>query len=209
MSMKTEVKANEIPPSQTEEKTVSPSVTTTEPPTERKKPGPKPKVKETSPTSDSTNGSKPAPASGPKNPTPALKAPRVKAQAQVKRPKVRTGLTFTLNPALEALVRPEAKEVLDQAAEALSLFIRKNSNYGGTFLLSKGGMAAHQCLFVGRLADKFERLNVLLGTECGEHVGESIEDTARDLSNYALMLIVARRHDLGGVNRSTRSKKRK
>ena len=73
--------------------------------------------------------------------------------------------------------------------ELLSIFEKKNSDYGNSFeeSLEKHGIIAA----VVRMEDKMGRLNSLTKKDADQKVSdESLIDTLKDLSNYALMTAV-------------------
>ena len=86
--------------------------------------------------------------------------------------------------------------------EMRQLHMGKSRGYGGSdaqmawsnFLRSRelGVDPATGCLV--RLSDKFVRLASLVRDPANDQVGESIEDTAKDLAAYALIFICLRRH---------------
>ncbi len=76
-------------------------------------------------------------------------------------------------------------------AELLKLYRRKNADYGNSFyeIYSKFGLTS-TCI---RLYDKLKRLESLSkNNEIGEVKDESVDDTLRDIANYAIMTLIAR-----------------
>lgn len=73
--------------------------------------------------------------------------------------------------------------------ELLSIFEKKNADYGNSFeeSLEKHGIIAA----IVRMEDKMGRLNSLTKKDAEQKVSdESLVDTLKDLSNYALMTVV-------------------
>lgn len=76
------------------------------------------------------------------------------------------------------------QEVCDELNE---IFVRKNTDYGDSFSeqFKEYGMTSA----VIRLDDKVRRLKQLTKQDA-QVKDESIEDTAKDLANYAIMLVM-------------------
>lgn len=75
--------------------------------------------------------------------------------------------------------------------ELLDLYRKKNADYGDSFYetYSKFGLAS-TCI---RLHDKLKRLESLSKKDgVGEVKDESVDDTLRDIANYAIMTLIAR-----------------
>ncbi len=75
--------------------------------------------------------------------------------------------------------------------ELLDLYCKKNADYGDSFYetYSKFGLITI-CI---RLHDKLKRLESLSKKdEVGEVEDESVDDTLRDIANYAIMTLIAR-----------------
>jgi hypothetical protein len=70
--------------------------------------------------------------------------------------------------------------------ELYDIYKRKNHDYGDSFSIvyQKFGLQSA----VIRLWDKLLRLETLLNTEA--QVDESVEDTLKDLANYAIMALI-------------------
>lgn len=99
------------------------------------------------------------------------------------------------------MTRPELITALKELSAArIELADRKNQNYSGDDALANftritdltgGYLTPAQGVFV-RLSDKLSRLGNLLFSG-QDKVGETLEDTAQDLANYAdLMTIILR-----------------
>ena len=88
-----------------------------------------------------------------------------------------------------------AQRMHDAHKELQEIFVKKNTDYGNSFeeSLEKHGLIAA----IVRMEDKMSRLNTLSKQEALVS-DESIIDTLKDLSNYALMSAVWL--EQGGVN---------
>ena len=80
---------------------------------------------------------------------------------------------------------------MDICKELNEIYSAKNSNYGDSF--AKVRREVESAIIV-RLMDKIERLKMLYKGEA-DKVGESIEDSLKDLANYAIMELVERKND--------------
>lgn len=78
-----------------------------------------------------------------------------------------------------------AREFFRISLHNLKLFDNKQKDYGSNNI-SKFG--AHGCVI--RMSDKFERLCNLYKNKRKRPINESIEDTFRDLSNYAIIALM-------------------
>ena len=74
------------------------------------------------------------------------------------------------------------------AEEQIEMYAKKNKAYGNSFgeTYDKLGIISA----VTRISDKYNRLVNLATNENIDNLGESIEDTLRDLSNYCIMTIM-------------------
>ena len=88
--------------------------------------------------------------------------------------------------------------------ELANLFEEKNRRYGNSFAeqFKKRGLVMSAI----RLEDKFRRFDELVSNPCDDGGDESIEDTLKDLANYAIMTIMAIREQRGEGNASTKAK---
>lgn len=76
-------------------------------------------------------------------------------------------------------------------AELFELYRKKNADYGDSFYetYSKFGLIS-TCI---RIHDKMKRLESLSKKdEVGEVKDESVDDTLRDIANYAIMTLIVR-----------------
>lgn len=81
-------------------------------------------------------------------------------------------------------------------SDMLETYKKKNSDYGSSFddLYDEFGMTS----VVIRLSDKINRLKSLVKkSEQAEVKDESIEDTLKDLANYAILTLIKRHKDEG------------
>lgn len=74
--------------------------------------------------------------------------------------------------------------------ELNKIYEAKNTDYGDVF--SKIRKELGDWVILVRLSDKLERLKTLLGKREESRVNESIDDTLKDLANYAIMELVER-----------------
>lgn len=78
--------------------------------------------------------------------------------------------------------------------EWINLIERKNSNYGDSVFkppILIPNLDPESAILV-RMSDKISRLSSLMAGE-PDKVGESIEDTVKDLGAYCLLFLIARR----------------
>ncbi|HEY6766593.1 MAG TPA: hypothetical protein VI386_17675 [Candidatus Sulfotelmatobacter sp.] len=74
-------------------------------------------------------------------------------------------------------------------ARMLEITKKKNNDYGGTADPFKNFRTFGELGILVRISDKFSRLLTAIQEKRKFEVDESLEDTALDLSNYALLLI--------------------
>jgi hypothetical protein len=72
--------------------------------------------------------------------------------------------------------------------EQCELYAKKNKAYGDSFGETFGKLGIISA--VTRISDKYNRLVNLATNENIDNLGESIEDTLKDLSNYCIMTIM-------------------
>lgn len=77
------------------------------------------------------------------------------------------------------------KEVAD---EICNLYEKKDKCYGGSFDTTYDNLGVVSA--VTRISDKFNRLCNLVKNKEIDNLGESLEDTLKDLSAYSIMTIV-------------------
>lgn len=108
-------------------------------------------------------------------------------------------LHITYQPGKEPKEKPVAasKRYLELLEEAKDLHIRKNAGYAGAdnpdpwanFRMSEAfGVEAWRGALV-RMTDKYIRIQNLIKDPSNDRVGESVIDTLRDLSAYALITV--------------------
>lgn len=85
------------------------------------------------------------------------------------------------------MIKLTAQKMHDAHKELQEIFVKKNTDYGNSFeeSLEKHGLIAA----IVRMEDKMSRLNTLSNQEALV-TDESLIDTLKDLSNYALMSAV-------------------
>ena len=92
-------------------------------------------------------------------------------------------------PALEAEVRDPFNALLDSiAGEVVDLLARKNHDYGGSYVKLRDEFGPDS--FLIRLGDKYNRLLALRGKQA--LIGESTDDTIRDIVGYCLLELAYR-----------------
>lgn len=74
------------------------------------------------------------------------------------------------------------------AAELTELYAKKNKAYGNSFgeTFNKLGLISA----VTRISDKYNRLCTLVKNTNIDNLGESIDDTLRDLASYCIMTVI-------------------
>ena len=74
------------------------------------------------------------------------------------------------------------------AAELAELYAKKNKAYGNSFgeTFNKLGLISA----VTRISDKYNRLCTLATNTNIDNLGESIDDTLRDLASYCIMTVI-------------------
>ena len=88
----------------------------------------------------------------------------------------------------EELATEQVRQFHAEAAECVSLYAKKNHDYGNSF--SEGFAKLGKSYAVGRLLDKMNRLIALCGKEETAQVkDETWEDTLRDMACYSLMTL--------------------
>lgn len=82
--------------------------------------------------------------------------------------------------------------------ELSDLYAEKNRRYGNSFAdqFKKRGLVMSAI----RIEDKFRRFDELVSNPSDDGGDESIEDTLKDLANYAIMTIMAIREQRGDKN---------
>ena len=86
------------------------------------------------------------------------------------------------------------EEFRSLTAKMLEITTKKNNDYGGASDPFKNFRAFEELGILVRMSDKFARLRTALVEKRELQVSdESVEDTALDLANYALLLICYRR----------------
>jgi len=81
-------------------------------------------------------------------------------------------------------------KIIHECESLRELLISKNSNYGNSALTSPpfASVTTREALMV-RLGDKFNRLQTLSKGE-PDKVGESINDTIRDIAGYCILILI-------------------
>jgi hypothetical protein len=77
------------------------------------------------------------------------------------------------------------KEALKVAIANIQLLDRKHQDYGSKNISNHGVLGVYI-----RMDDKFSRLTNLLGKKRKRAMNESIRDTLRDISNYAIIALL-------------------
>lgn len=92
----------------------------------------------------------------------------------------------------------KVKEFEKISKEQCELYAKKNKVYGDSFgeTFSKLGIISA----ITRINDKYNRLVNLATNPNIDDLGESIEDTLRDMSNYCIMTIIELNKIKGGTN---------
>lgn len=92
----------------------------------------------------------------------------------------------------------KVKEFEKISKEQSELYAKKNEAYGDSFgeTFSKLGIISA----ITRISDKYNRLVNLVKNPNIDDLGESIEDTLRDMSNYCIMTIIELNKTKGGTN---------
>lgn len=78
-------------------------------------------------------------------------------------------------------------EICDTIKE---LYIKKNADYGNSFGNARKAVPFYT---LGKLYDKFSRINKLMRDPARNVFDETIEDTLLDLANYCIMELAERR----------------
>lgn len=68
-------------------------------------------------------------------------------------------------------------------------YIKKNADYGDSFARTRNVVPFYT---LGKLADKYNRIEHLMLSGQGANVDETIEDTLLDLANYCIMELTER-----------------
>lgn len=79
------------------------------------------------------------------------------------------------------------------ASELGELYEKKNKAYGNSFsnTYQKLGIVTA----IGRISDKYERLCTLVKNPDIDDLGESIEDTLRDMAAYCIMTVMEMKNE--------------
>ena len=81
-----------------------------------------------------------------------------------------------------------------EAAKSIELYVKKNHDYGDSF--TKGMNTLGMSYAVGKLFDKMNRLITIHENEAERRIeDETLDDTLRDMANYALMTLAFRHTD--------------
>lgn len=78
------------------------------------------------------------------------------------------------------------------ALELVELYTKKNADYGNSFEESINDFGISAALV--RISDKYNRIKHLLKVPNTALVGESVEDTLKDLASYSIMTLLALKH---------------
>lgn len=88
----------------------------------------------------------------------------------------------------DELRTPEVADFAKIAEDCISLYAKKNHDYGNSF--DKGMDAIGTAYGVGRIFDKVNRLTTLTNSDIKPAIdNESVEDTLKDLACYSIMLL--------------------
>ena len=78
-----------------------------------------------------------------------------------------------------------------EASKSVELYIKKNHDYGDSFTKAMNTLGMSYA--VGKLLDKMNRLIAIYGKEAERRIeDETLDDTLRDMANYALMTLAFR-----------------
>lgn len=95
----------------------------------------------------------------------------------------------------DELITREVTAFAEVAAECISLYAKKNHDYGNSF--DKGMNTIGMAYGVGRLYDKMNRLITLSNPNEKQQVkDESIDDTLRDFACYSIMMLAYRKKEI-------------
>lgn len=94
-------------------------------------------------------------------------------------------------------MNPDVKRFSDIAYELTRLYEKKNAAYGNSFgdTYKKLGIISA----VTRLSDKYNRLCNLVTKPYIDDIGESLEDTLKDLAAYSIMTIMEMRQSKADI----------
>lgn len=94
----------------------------------------------------------------------------------------------------DELITREVTAFAEVAAECISLYAKKNHDYGNSF--DKGMDTIGPSYGIGRIFDKMNRLVNLTNGKEQQVKDESIDDTLRDLACYSIMMLTYRKKEI-------------
>lgn len=88
----------------------------------------------------------------------------------------------------------------DVVLELEELYVNKNADYGNSFVKVR---SEYPNAVLIRLMDKLERLKLIYAKGYTNVMSETVEDTLKDMANYCIMEIMARRNKKTDENKTT------